>query len=329
MDEQRPLHNVEAIDTKDDNVALDNKTCYNCGKTFRRPAEYLRHKNRKTPCLIREVKPEDRNNPNRCIYCNKIFKQHCHLLRHFKVCKIKNGGMDVLADKVQHDEEIRLLREEREQDRQRIQAMEARIEEMSKMIIGNTTTNNINNTTNNINNTTNNNTINNNTINNNITIQFCDYDKPDLTNVRITLDDLLSDENILKMLFSRVWFNADVPQNHTIHLPNVKDKRLIVYQNAEWQNLTAEAYKRAVDDIERLVWLIADSKIKFAGLWQGDAEFRNLPQEIRQRIGALNDYNIEFAENEIRDVAVTRRAVVDAALKAAMTNAKAIAAAVK
>lgn len=91
---------------------IDNKKCYNCGKSFRTPTELARHKKRKTPCLILEVKPEDKLNPLRCIYCNRISSKSENLTKHLKTCKIKNGGLDKLHDKVRHDEQLRILREE-------------------------------------------------------------------------------------------------------------------------------------------------------------------------------------------------------------------------
>ncbi len=69
---------------------INNKKCYNCGSVFRTPSDLLKHKNRKTPCLIREVAPENIRNPNRCIYCNRVFVQHCSMTRHLSICKIKN-----------------------------------------------------------------------------------------------------------------------------------------------------------------------------------------------------------------------------------------------
>lgn len=88
------------------------KHCYGCGKTFRTPNDLLRHKNRKTPCLIREITEDDKKNPLRCIYCNKISSKKGNLDGHLLKCKIKNGGLNKLHDKVKYEEQIRIIKEE-------------------------------------------------------------------------------------------------------------------------------------------------------------------------------------------------------------------------
>ena len=93
---------------------VNEKKCYSCGKVFKTPTDFMRHRNRKTPCLIQDVKPEQVNNPLRCIFCNKIFSNNSHLVRHLKICKVKNGGMDILVDKVNYENEIRILKERAE-----------------------------------------------------------------------------------------------------------------------------------------------------------------------------------------------------------------------
>lgn len=59
-------HSKMEVDLKNGQLVVDFK-CYNCGKTFSK-AHLDRHKGRKTPCLIRDVAPEDINNPNRCVW---------------------------------------------------------------------------------------------------------------------------------------------------------------------------------------------------------------------------------------------------------------------
>src|SRR5688500_17551174 len=103
------------MEKQDNRQIEDNKKCYNCGKSFRTPADLLKHKNRKTPCLIREITPEIANNPNRCIFCNKVFSKPEHLTRHLRICKIKNGGMEMLADKVRYEQELRIMKEQQAQ----------------------------------------------------------------------------------------------------------------------------------------------------------------------------------------------------------------------
>jgi hypothetical protein len=116
----------------------DNKKCYSCGKVFRTPANLLTHKNRKTPCIINEVPPDQINNPNKCIFCNKIFIQKQSLTRHFKTCKIKNRKIDAVVDKINYDQEIRILKEQRDQDNktrgEQIQQMKAEIEELKRLL---------------------------------------------------------------------------------------------------------------------------------------------------------------------------------------------------
>src|ERR1700742_275440 len=87
------------------------RKCYNCGKIFNTAQSLARHKQRKTPCLIREVAPNQIVNTNRCIFCNKIFSKKENLTKHHKTCRIKNGGMEILADKVKYEQEIRILKE--------------------------------------------------------------------------------------------------------------------------------------------------------------------------------------------------------------------------
>jgi predicted Zn-ribbon and HTH transcriptional regulator len=70
-------------------IVINNKKCNDCGKEFRDSHNFNQHKNRKTPCMVRELSQEQMNDPNRCIYCNKVFVKKSNLLRHLNTCKIK------------------------------------------------------------------------------------------------------------------------------------------------------------------------------------------------------------------------------------------------
>ncbi|QYB17760.1 zinc finger containing protein [Pacmanvirus S19] len=64
-------------------------SCDLCGKKFADNKDLRRHKARVTPCIIKEVAPEQANNPNRCIFCNKIFTNIGNKNKHLKSCKFK------------------------------------------------------------------------------------------------------------------------------------------------------------------------------------------------------------------------------------------------
>lgn len=110
----------------------NNKKCYDCDKVFRTPANLLTHKNRKRPCLIKEIPPERINNPNRCIYCNNVFTNKSHLTAHLKICKIKNGKMDFFIDN-KLDQEIRILREKDSERDKLIQELSDKIEGLNNL----------------------------------------------------------------------------------------------------------------------------------------------------------------------------------------------------
>jgi uncharacterized C2H2 Zn-finger protein len=121
--------------------AIVANKCYNCGKVFRNEAEYNRHKNRKTPCSIRDIKQGELMNPNRCIYCNKIYSKKENLTRHHKTCKIKNANLPADAIKLRDDMlKLRIERqEEREKNnrllietREKLNAMRKKLDELEK-----------------------------------------------------------------------------------------------------------------------------------------------------------------------------------------------------
>ena len=113
---------LQAIRPDNIQINIDNKLCIDCGKKFRTPADLLKHKNRKTPCLIKELTPDHINNPNRCVHCNKIFSKKENLTRHLGVCKIKNIGADIVN--VGYEEEIRLMKEKDRQKDEKIKDIE-------------------------------------------------------------------------------------------------------------------------------------------------------------------------------------------------------------
>jgi uncharacterized C2H2 Zn-finger protein len=236
------------------NSSIDNanKTCYNCGKTFRTPADLIRHKGRKTPCLIREISDADKNNPLRCIYCNKIFSKTNNLNQHFSRCKVKNGGLQTLHDKVKYEENMRIMQEENQRNNKNLEAiisimreenvqMQAQMQALrdelreAKQLVPTTTTGMTGGVNNgigvNINNGTVNNT--NNTVNvNNYNSPNIDYIKNDFTAFAKLFNRELAGTPIA--LVEKIWYDPDHPENRALHLVNKKNGETLVIIDGRW-----------------------------------------------------------------------------------------------
>ncbi len=231
------------------NQEINNKKCYSCGKVFRTPANLKLHKDRKTPCLIREIPAEHINNPNRCIFCNKVFTNKSHLTTHLKGCKIKNGGMGILDEKVRHEQEIRILKErldmvnkQMEEKDEKNKERDERLEKLEKMLINPQQV---------INNTVNNN-------HNVINVQINNYLEPNLEHIINRLDPASSlfistfKENLVQTpmaLVPIIWFNENYPSNLAIYLVNKANGNLLVFNNNRWEsaNFHADIAKRIRD----------------------------------------------------------------------------------
>lgn len=253
---------------------IPNK-CYNCGKVFRDENDLNRHKKRKTPCLIRDIKDEDKVNPNRCIYCNKIFAKSFTLTKHLKSCKIKNGGLDKLYDKVKYEETIRIMKEEHERQIANITAAvtaaavvacEKKIEEMlSKQVV------------------TNNTIIGNN--NNNINITVNNYNKPNIDHLikldtfsKLFLDKVVGTP---MELISKIWYDPEHPENTSIHLVNKKSGETLVMQNGAWitENIAA-----IIPFMRERVYAITIDMVKYN------------PKQLKPN-GNFNDIEVQLEHN--------------------------------
>ena len=302
---------------------MDVHKCYNCGKNFKDEAHLDQHKKRKTPCLIREVPPDQINNPNRCIFCNKILSKKEHLIRHVKTCKIKNGGMEILVDKVKYEQEIRILKEQAAVATEQNKMLLARMEEMQKKIEQladrKLETSIINHTVNApvINNAT---TINNSTNINNasiININLNSYRNPDISSIKLTVEELLrSDGNFYKFILEKVYFNPGLPENHSVYVPNKKETELIVYDNC-WE------YIREDGKLYEVVKQIVDTIHKSGTVLQGqlhdildyhDVKFLKLPPAIQYMFSQFNSLKFE-GEETLYDTAISRRDIVGPTIK--------------
>lgn len=214
-----------------------NKMCFSCGKEFKDAAHLERHKNRKTPCLIRDISEENKKNPLRCIYCNKIFSRLPNLTKHGKTCKIKNGGIDKLHVKVKHEEQTRIKQEESDQ---KIIAMESKlslqaaametmmkeIEKLKSSVILTPAPNITNN------------------ISNVINIHINGYMTPNV-------DHLLTFEKFNKLfmkefaslpvaLVGDTYFDSNHQENMSIHLINKSTGEMLAMDNDGWKTMSIE-----------------------------------------------------------------------------------------
>ena len=74
--------------------------CAKCNKEFARLSHYNQHQKRKTTCAPIKGDPTVQISPLTCIYCIKAFKSKYSLTNHYNICKIKNGGMNLLFDEI-------------------------------------------------------------------------------------------------------------------------------------------------------------------------------------------------------------------------------------
>jgi hypothetical protein len=75
--------------------------CTKCLKKFKQPSDLERHYRRITPCEPIQGNPCDATPVNACHFCKRQLSNKACLRRHFNVCKIKNGGMALLFEKVE------------------------------------------------------------------------------------------------------------------------------------------------------------------------------------------------------------------------------------
>lgn len=301
---------------------IDNKKCYSCGKVFRTPNDLLRHKNRKTPCLIRDIPEEQKLNPLRCIYCNKILSNKSHLTRHLKICKVKNGGMDILVDKVRYDQEIRILKEQNQQMQQlmeqkdkekddQIKQLREEMDQLKKAITVPTTTNN-----------TNNNTINNNHTNNfnaPISITINNYTNPSIDGLTITPAELANAQKLSKFLLQKLFFNPALPQNHCIYLQNRKDKSLVIYDSNDWRMVTGDNLPDVMLRLNNTVTTKGSELIngKNGPYESSDTKFLALPGADQYKIQNFNEYTDTVGNDDAYEVFLGGRDVVLETIRAA------------
>ncbi len=237
--------------------------CNRCGYTTSRRCNFIRHLRRKFPCppTNQEISVLDVYNMNFkqndveelthnnilatnnnsiltacdsiltacdstsekyvCIYCKNGFKHPQSKYRHQKTCSRRKS--------CEQKQEIELLKEQQQQMKKKMEEMEKRIA-AAPTIIG-----------------TQNNTQN---ITQNITNEFimCPYDEPDFSH--LTNSDYVKALNqapaCIQYMLQKIHFDPDKPENHNVHVTNMKNSYILVYDGEKWQALDKHD---VIDDI--------------------------------------------------------------------------------
>jgi hypothetical protein len=305
---------MELVNVNPQNDAIINKKCYECGKDFRTPSALVIHKNRKTPCLIREVPEKDLANPNRCIYCNKVMSKAANLKKHLKTCKIKNGGMDILDDKVRHEQEIRIMKEERVADKKDADAKFDQLKQQNVLILKQLemqndllAKNTTNNTMNIVNNTMNNNTI------NNVQIVLNDFQTPNLDGITITSEELIGVSNLARYMMGKIYCNPDKPENHSVYFPNKKEARVLFYDRGRWESYVGEDLKNKLIQLSNATY-VSSRKLFFGpkGIVENDNEdlFDALPGSV-QYIIVNQLQKVQISPEDILEVLIGSKVMIE------------------
>lgn len=255
---------------------MDPLKCHNCGKTFKDARDLRRHGNRKTPCLIHELSEEDKIKPH-CIFCNRIYKSQKILKMHLKKCKVKNGGMDVLVEK------IRVLEEE-------MKEIKDKIKDDGGKITNNTF---INNTT-------------------NINIIFNNYNNPSIDKVIVTPEEISQCRKLSRLMMEKIYFNESIPENHSVYLKNKKEKSMIVYENG-WRFVQGKNISNVILGMSNFISLKAYIILK--QIYATENDFVKLPMRLQVPIRDFNTFQDIIADDDIFELAIANKSMIQQTLK--------------
>ncbi len=115
--------------------AVNNKKCGDCGKLFSTVQHLNTHKNRKTPCIIREISYDQLNSPTRCVHCNKTFSSKGNLKKHLQSCAIKIKGIKIALINETVNKEIGAIKGRTEQNTKEIADMREQIRQLKNEVL--------------------------------------------------------------------------------------------------------------------------------------------------------------------------------------------------
>ncbi len=229
-------------------------TCERCKKEFKQKSNFMYHKNRKIPCkeltegdtLTNTESQNDYLNfdnecvENECEYCKKVLSTTSNYNRHIKNCKFKIMVESELSEKRKLLKVIDDLNKKlKQKELNEVIIKENQCEFCYKIFSSNSnynkhkkickcsqTTNNIDmsHNTHNTHNTQ------------NININLSPFGKEDLGHIESQLMNLVRFFNYktINNMIENKHFNENLPQNHNVYIPNIKNKFAAVYNGKKW-----------------------------------------------------------------------------------------------
>jgi hypothetical protein len=117
-------------------------------------------------------------------------------------------------------------------------------------------------------------------------ININNYDAPDLTDLKLSLEHLRQKEKIMFTMIKAIFLNPSKPENHSIILKNRKDKIWSIYEN-EWKLLSTD---REREDLRRHLSNTAHRVgcDELNKLYDGEEGFKELRPSDQKRLYEFN-----------------------------------------
>ena len=204
--------------------------CDSCDKKFKQKTDFLRHKNRKKPCMNVPITIDDlcenvKDIENQCPYCHNTFTQKSSLTRHIEercVIKIKQDQQkeDIVQRLIKEMEEMKSKVEVLEKENKNYKNQTNNITKNKIRNQQNIQTQNIENQQNNIQN-----------------FNLLAFGKEDMSHLADEMYKRILGKGFksVPMLVEYVHFNKDKPENRNIYISNMRDNWVIIYDGEDWK----------------------------------------------------------------------------------------------
>jgi hypothetical protein len=292
----------------------EENICDKCGIIFSKKVNLKRHKNKKIPCYNESA---DMKKPY-CINCNRNFSTKQSMLRHVSICNIKkkhqrnqNQIMESLLKKVEIlESEIKELKINNTNFNNATESSNINFNnatESSNINFNNATeSSNINS-----NNTNSNNTA---TITNNITINH--YLHPNIEKIKIDgFDGFYQKYKSFTPieLVKEIYYNPDIPENHSIYLVNKKTEEVLTYDGTKWLHAKC---KILIPEVQEVCYnAVNNSMEKFLSelLTNGNGGEREYARNTKLNLNNMNNFRKRDEEedyNKVKNILINNRDIV-------------------